>query len=56
MEQTNYKQLYDELLKSFEEIKAENNELKIKNDELSTHLKKYTAHNGSKTYYKNNYS
>jgi cell division septum initiation protein DivIVA len=42
MEQTNYKQLYDELLKSFEEIKAENNELKIKNDELSTHLPYYT--------------
>lgn len=54
MEQTNYKQLYDELLKAFEEIKAENNELKNKNEELSTHLKKYTAHNGSKTYYKKN--
>jgi hypothetical protein len=54
MEQTNYKQLYNELLKLFEEIKNENNELKIKNDELFTHLKKYTAHNGSKTYYQKN--
>ena len=53
MEQTNYKQLYNELLKSFEEIKAENNELKIKNDELSTHLKKYTAPKRNKNYYEN---
>lgn len=30
MEEPNYKQLYEQLLKSFEEIKNENNELKNK--------------------------
>jgi hypothetical protein len=54
MDQINYKQLYDELLKSFEEIKNENNNLKLKNEELSLHLKKYTAHSGSKKYYQKN--
>jgi len=47
MEELNYKQLYEQSLKSFEEIKNENNE-------LTTHLKKYTAHNGSKKYYEKN--
>ena len=54
MEEPNYKQLYEQLLKSFEEIKNENNELKNKVNELTTHLKKYTAHNGSKIYYEKN--
>ena len=54
MEELNYKQLYEQSLKSFEEIKNENNELKNKVNELTTHLKKYTAHNGSKKYYEKN--
>ena len=54
MEQTNYKQLYEELLKSLEEIKTENNKLNNKINELTEHLKKYTSHKGSKTYYEKN--
>ena len=54
MEEPNYKQLYEQSLKSFEEIRNENNELKNKVYDLTTHLKKYTAHNGSKTYYQKN--
>lgn len=54
MEEPNYKQLYEQLVKSFEETKNENSELKKKVNEISEHLKKYTAHNGSKKYYEKN--
>jgi hypothetical protein len=43
----NYKQLYEQLL-------IEHNETKNKINELTEHLKKYTAHKGSKIYYQKN--
>ena len=46
-ELTNYKQLYE---KKLNEIDILNNKI----NELSEHLKKYTSHKGSKTYYEKN--
>ena len=44
---TNYKQLYEQKLNEIIEL---NNKI----NELSEHLKKYTSHKGSKTYYEKN--
>ena len=46
-ELTNYKQLYE---KKLNEIDILNNKI----NELTEHLKKYTSHKGSKTYYEKN--
>ena len=54
MDEPNYKQLYEQLVKSFEEVKNKNEVLQTKVNKISEHLKKYTSHKGSKIYYKKN--
>lgn len=55
---TNYKELYENLLLEFNKKKEEYinkiNVLETENKELSNHLKKYTAPDRSKKYYENN--
>jgi len=55
---TNYKELYENLLLDFNKMKEEYinkiNILETENKELCIHLKKYTSPDRSKKYYENN--